>query len=306
MVKTLKLETKTKMQFSKDVLVAGIDGDVLVYRSAFAAQHALHTLLADDGTVIKQSQKKRELQELAKLSPATTTILTETILRDESVVKQSLLSVYKTILKNTNADKGIVYISGDSNFRESVAKTAPYKGHRTVGKPEYYDYAKELIYENFEVVTSDFCEADDLLSIALTSEYKRARQLRDKSQCKFICCTIDKDLTTVPGWHYNISTKVLKWINNLDASRFFYTQLLMGDNADNIKGIPGVGLKGATEALKNCTSVNQLEQVTIAKYKDYFGSIEWLDAFLENGRLLHMQRYEGELWTPLNTNITLE
>jgi DNA polymerase-1 len=288
---------------SKDKLIAGIDGDVLVYRSAFAGQHALHSLVLDDGTIIKQSQKKRELLELAALSPATVSVRTESVVKDEATVKRSLTNTYKTIMKFTNADKGIIYLSGKSNFRNEVATTVPYKGNRVSTKPVFYDYVKEEILKSYETVTSDFCEADDLLAIELTKEYEKAKQLKTKNKCNFICCTIDKDLLTVPGWHYNITSKTLKWVNNKDASKFFYTQMLVGDTADNIKGIYGIGYKSAEILFEDCKTPSAFEDITIQIYRKTYGDSEWRKHFLEAGRLLHMQRYDGQLWSPLNKNI---
>lgn len=290
---------------SKEPLIAGIDGDVLIYRSCFAAQYNMHTLKADDGTVIKQSQKKRELKEFQSLNPdANTCIDTAVVLRDEKTAIFSLKNTIKTILKNTEADSVIIYISGKSNFRIDIPnKAAKYKGNRGSEKPFFFSFIREYIINNYTHEISDYCEADDLLAINLTKAYKKALARNNTSKCRFICCSIDKDLTTVPGWHYNMTKKSLFWVNDFEACKFFYTQMLVGDVADNIKGIYGLGPASANMAFKDCKTPKDLEDCTIKEYKRNYNPTVWLERFLTTGRLLHMQRYANDLWKPLNKDI---
>lgn len=289
-------------EFSKeDEIVAGVDGDVLVYRSAYAAQYVLHSLMADDGTLIKQSQKKRELQEFADLDPlGSLAIVSEVIIRDVATVKRSLKSVMSAIIKNTNADRAKVYLSGESNFRTKVAKMKPYKGNRSADRPEFYEYARQYVLNHYDCEVSDFCEADDLLAMNLAVQYEKSKAVMNPRACNFICCTIDKDLRTVPGWHYNIAKKTLIWITNLQAARLFYTQMLMGDTADNIGGIYGIGAIGAADRLHKAKTPMELEKIVAKVYQVHYERGNWIEPFLETGRLLHMQRHPGELWVPIH------
>jgi len=103
---------------------------------------------------------------------------------------------------------------------------------------------------------------------------------------------VDKDFDTVPCWRYNFTKD--EWIKNTPESalRFFYEQVLTGDRVDNIGGIHGVGPKKAQKILGDATTEEELFQKCLDAYNgDY-------DRVVENGRLLHLQVREDELWEP--------
>jgi 5'-3' exonuclease len=77
----------------------------------------------------------------------------------------------------------------------------------------------------------------------MTSPYEQQSWVKD------IIVSIDKDFMQVPGWHYNFVKKVKKQVTPEEGLRFFYKQILMGDSADNIKGIHRVGEVTATKML---------------------------------------------------------
>jgi 5'-3' exonuclease len=72
--------------------------------------------------------------------------------------------------------------------------------------------------------------------------------------------------------------------------KFFYTQILTGDRADNIGGLHGVGPVKASKILQGCETENELWDAVV---KAYEGDVEHV---LENARLLWLRRYEGEIW----------
>lgn len=96
--------------------------------------------------------------------------------------------------------------------------------------------------------------------------------------------------------------------------KFFYSQLITGDNVDNYSGIPKKGMKAALEALEDCTSGRELYDVVHQMYADHYtiGSLSAvcrvpnyrggyakltaLQMMLEQGRLAHMQRFAGDIW----------
>ena len=67
-------------------------------------------------------------------------------------------------------------------------------------------------------------EADDALSIAACT-------------LGHGIATIDKDLDGCPGWHYNWAKENIYYVTEVEANRFFYTQMLTGDSTDNIPGL---------------------------------------------------------------------
>ena len=86
----------------------------------------------------------------------------------------------------------------------------------------------------------DHLEADDILGILGT---------RDPES---IIVTIDKDLKSVPGNHWNPDKKedgIVK-ISQDEADLFFLIQAIAGDSTDNYKGVPGVGMVKARRLLE--------------------------------------------------------
>ncbi len=57
--------------------------------------------------------------------------------------------------------------------------------------------------------------------------------------------SIDKDLDMIRGWHYNFIKDKKYFIDDQQAIKHFYTQILTGDRVDNIIGLRGIGPKKA-------------------------------------------------------------
>lgn len=279
--------------------VAGIDGDVLVYRAAFKAQYTLYTLrLTSTGEVLRQDSSCKSIKEWQELSPSDTYIEHEVFHRDKAIAIAAVDRLVSEIRENTKAKAVHVYLSGDSNFRVDAATIAPYKGNRVAEKPFHYDTVRTYLQYKYPCTISDYCEADDLLSIDLINHSE-----------DFILCTIDKDLDNTPGWHYNLNKKKTYYISDKEALLKFYTQMLTGDVTDNIKGLHGYGAAKAARTLQYTSYKDMsldtvhmnLETKTAEAYMQFFRykkTHDWMKSFLENGRLLHMQRYKDELWYP--------
>ena len=154
------------------------------------------------------------------------------------------------------------------------------------------------------VVVRDI-EADDAMAIEQTNQME-ARSGMERT----IICTRDKDLRQVPGWHYgwemgaqpSFGPELVDQEGNgleLNAKRnaikgtglpFFYAQVLWGDSADNIPGLPGCGAVRAYDLLSDCMyfGATMLDVVT-HEYTEHYGS-EWEERLLEQGRLCWMTR----------------
>ena len=106
-----------------------------------------------------------------------------------------------------------VFIGGSENFRKALDPN--YKANRVQPKPEHFHAVRELLLEEWEAKVSAGREVDDDIGIAANSET--------------IICTIDKDLRQVPGRHYNFVKDVVFEVDEQDAVRSFYSQMLTGD-----------------------------------------------------------------------------
>jgi DNA polymerase-1 len=66
---------------------------------------------------------------------------------------------------------------------------------------------------------------------------------------KVVICTIDKDLQTIPGHHYNFSKDLEFTVSEHQADLYHMSQTLTGDATDGYKGCPGMGAVGAKKLL---------------------------------------------------------
>jgi len=212
------------------------------------------------------------------------------------------------ILEAVDADGWQGFLTGPGNFRDEVATILPYKGHRKRSeRPYWYQGVYQYLqYERgAEVVTGR--EADDLI-VQLGHDNPDA-----------VMCSRDKDLMQAPGWHYmwkfhnskdseyidlpkrfwpslKKAEQLPIFVDTLHGFRFFCSQLVCGDSADNIPGLYRQGPRSAAidKLLKAQT---ELEAFIIVKdlYELYFGS--YWDMFMcENGRLLWLKRDEDDDW----------
>jgi 5'-3' exonuclease len=193
-------------------------------------------------------------------------------------------------LAETSADELSIFLSGDTNFRYSIL--FEYKANRTAPKPRHLSQLKEYLKEKYSAEVSVGCECDDLLGIA---------------QCKAeplstVICSLDKDLRMIPGNHYSweirgTSSLGKQWtrpselvtVDEFSGLKHFYSQLLIGDTSDNIKGCPGIGKVKAAKLLEHCTT----EQELFEAVRDAYDSEE---AMLANGQCLWIWRKENDIW----------
>lgn len=176
------------------------------------------------------------------------------------------------------------FITGSGNFRYDVAKTVPYKGNRKdMKRPKYLEELKEHLRKLGAIETQGI-EADDAVAILMT-----------ESPEKYVLVGVDKDLKQIEGHHYNPNKCERSYVDAKTASYNFWMQMLTGDRVDNIPGLAGIGPKKAEKILKDCLDYYQHEQAVWKAYQDKGHDIDY---FVEQGQLLWLQRYEGEVWQP--------
>ena len=179
-----------------------------------------------------------------------------------------------------------LYLTGKNNFRYEIAKTAPYKGNRVdKPRPKHLPALREYVKWAFGAVETDGQEADDAIAI-------RATEL-GVDECVIV--SIDKDFLQVPGWHYNFNKREKTWVTPEQGLRFFYSQVLTGDIADNVKGAPGIGPKKAEKILADAKTEYDLYQSCV----EVMGE----ERVLEDARLLWLRRYENQMWEPPNETV---
>lgn len=177
------------------------------------------------------------------------------------------------------------YISGSENFRFGIAKTHPYKGNREkLKRPKHLQALRDHIVKKWNAEISQGMEADDVVSIM---SYKHP---------KSIIAHIDKDLDQIPGSHYNYVKKVFYNVGKTEALRKLYTQSLVGDTVDNIKGVRGIGPKKAEKLLKDCFTEETLYNTVLSVYNNSMEN--GMERLHENMNLLYLLRSEDDEWRP--------
>lgn len=176
----------------------------------------------------------------------------------------------------------VVYITGKGNFRYSIAKSYEYKGNRKDGvKPIFLAAVRQHLVDKWGAVVSEGEEADDLIAIEAT-----------KNDYDVVVASIDKDMLQIPCVHFNFNKNEWKVVSEFEGTKFFYTQILTGDKADNIVGLYRVGPVKAGKILSGCSNEKELYEAVV---KAYEGDTERVT---ENARLLWLRREEGQLWQP--------
>jgi hypothetical protein len=139
--------------------------------------------------------------------------------------------------------------------RYNLAIIKEYQGNRVdKPKPRYLGIMREWLVKRYPGTLHQFCEADDGMSSAQYAAI--ARGDRNLS----IIASKDKDLNMVPGLHVDWTNGQITdtWNGENDfgevklvdtnsgkklkgyGHKFFWAQMLIGDTADNISGLPAV------------------------------------------------------------------
>jgi len=200
----------------------------------------------------------------------------------------------------------IVLLSGPGNFRDDLATVKGYKANRDESaKPYWYQQIRNYLTETWDAQVISGREADDECAI-----------LQYADNCDGVIASIDKDLEQVPGWHYDYKKKVFVYVTEDEGWIKFYSQVLSGDSVDNIPGCYQIGTSRAAGIIDAVYMEHGIDHAKIWEtiLKVYDDSLERYDrrcpyydlahekgveaVATEMARLVKMQEYEGQLWTP--------
>jgi DNA polymerase-1 len=193
-----------------------------------------------------------------------------------------------------------LFVTGPGNFRYQIYPE--YKGNRRAERPTHLGACKDYLCREHGAILSIGVEADDLIGIAA---YKHL-ELGDD----YTIVSIDKDLDMLEGLHYSPEIrregKVVKaprryHVSPIDAIRFFYYQLLVGDPTDNIKGARGIGKKKAPKILDGLLHEEQMWRAVSEHYSSE-------EEMILNAKCLWIHRKQDddvtERWKDYKTTIS--
>lgn len=174
------------------------------------------------------------------------------------------------------------YLTGAGNYRIEEAVTHPYKGNRTQPKPLHHQFLRDYLVREYDAIMVHGEEADDALGYNQTENT--------------VICSLDKDLDMIPGWHFNFVKWELYYVDEYEAIKNFWTQMLVGDVADNIKGIKNIGPKKAAKLFADKPTPEEMKCIVGLQYAIHEENPE--ERMTENGRLLWIKRNKNEpLWS---------
>jgi 5'-3' exonuclease len=187
----------------------------------------------------------------------------------------------------------LMAVQGKNNFRYNIFPE--YKAKRPNHRPgevsRFVPKLRELMVLEGLAIPSFQCEADDLIRIW-------AEECMAIGQ-DFIIITLDKDLQCIPGKHFVIHKNTVIDVSEQQARYNYYYQLIVGDQIDNIPGIPKVGPKKAEKILEGCTTEDDFQEAVVGAYVDKLGDM-WREYLLSNGKLIHLKRHVDDYFDLLD------
>lgn len=265
-----------------------VDGDILVYEIGFACVTGWKAMKGEDWDVQSSPPPFDYVAELLEN-------------RIADICGQVMATEPPTI-----------YLTGEGNFRESIAQKKGYKANRKdVPKPFHYANIRAYMQGRWDTIIIHGMEADDAMCI------EQCKHLGENRFYTTIICSRDKDLRQCPGMHFgwelgnqpqfgpelvsgygylklSKDKKTLKGV----GEKFFYAQLIMGDPTDNIPGIPKSGAIAAFKLLDGTQTSEEGFKAVVGAYRGFYGE-SWRAELLEQGQLLWMVRELDQEGNPI-------
>lgn len=224
--------------------------------------------------------------------------------RDDTDVDKARKTLHRRIdnfMRASGAERLVLGLTADDSnkgLRALIAVTQPYQGQRSGRKPKNWQYLRDYIGQGLAgpVKSVSDREADDL-----------GGYIAETYQDKAVLCSNDKDFRMLPGWHMTWAYPYSFVFVGPEDFRvehegkdyghyFFWYQMLAGDSADHIPGLPrhpahtrGVGPVAANKLLAGVQNDEQAFQAVRAAYQAHYGE-DWAAPFAEQASLLWIRR----------------
>lgn len=167
----------------------------------------------------------------------------------------------QSIIDGCGCSEYQLFVSGKGNFRYDIDPS--YKAHRPQKDPIHREACRKHLIDRWGAVECNGYEADDAVGCEQTEDT--------------IIVGIDKDLLMIPGKHYQwpiirggkeVRSELWHDITFDEGMRIFFEQSLVGDKADNIIGVRGIGKVGAFKILSECSTEEEMYQKCRELYDD--------------------------------------
>jgi len=260
-------------QEGESPLILLIDGDIVAHRVAAAGQKQRYTLASDPMKIFDSHKEavayvkgympdalppKEEVQkahiEVDDIENVLSTfdIMIEKI-QDACFAKYGENRPLRLYLVFTGCDE-------EQNFREAMYPE--YKANRHgVAKPAHLPAVIEYAKKHKRCLITQGYEADDMLGRAGHDALKKFG-----SDATVVFVSYDKDVKQLPGNHYNFVKEEHSVVSEIEGYRLFFKQMLIGDTADNVTGVKGIGEKTAAKLLDSVSDPEEMMEVVKREY----------------------------------------
>lgn len=188
---------------------------------------------------------------------------------DEAINRADQL--FYRILNTTQAGEYRGFLGSSENFRKILYPE--YKANRAkIQRPAWLDDVRHFLVEEWKAELCTGYESDDGIGIALNEDS--------------IICANDKDFRQLAGHHYNFVKDEFFDVDENEAQMAYWTQVLVGDSSDNVRGAKGIGPVKAGRILSGLSPEEMASVV-----RQYFDSTE---SFVLTCRLLRILRSKEE------------
>jgi len=167
--------------------------------------------------------------------------------------------------EQVNVDEVVFCNGSKNNFRKDISAT--YKLNRTQKRPEILPLLHDMVKLEYNSIYGDGVETDDVVATLWAEEVEK------NGIDSVVIMSLDKDYKQFPCWFYdyNYKKRELVKISEQEANENFYSQMIVGDSADNIKVCNGYGKVYAQKLFKDAKNKYSLMNRTYRLYKQVYG-----------------------------------
>lgn len=314
-----------------------VDGDWVAYKIASALEKKTIRVYDQQDTFVNEYKTRTKFKEDSKNYNISYRIEDCQTLPKKYKDTMSFLigKMVKDMLAKSNCEKILFALGGKENFRNELDLPQKYKGNRdSTIRPLALGEVRDFIAENYPTVFSENEEADDIIS-----KYQY-QSFVDKEK-HIVVATLDKDARGTPGTLFNPEEDTIVRIEGLgfvqriekvsssgkksyklygEGRKWFYSQLLTGDKADNYfpcdfykmsvgntSKSPLITDLKCFNMLDKCTTDKECWEVIMSQYKTWYAGIDhwlnwegekvegnWIDMLQVYVDVVHMRRFDND------------
>lgn len=225
-----------------------------------------------------------------------------------AVARKTFIDRFEHARFNSRASEATIHLSARDTDKGKRGLIATVKGYQDTrqgkSRPRNWLFLREYLESLPGILMSSHREADDSMAAAAYADPHNT-----------VTHSRDKDMRQFPGWHLTWVDHHMIWVEPgtyelvgpddlIYGHKWLWLQLLQGDTADNIPGLPqwlqpngktstrGCGDGSALKILAGTTCNQEAEQIVLAQYINYYGEKEYLDRFVEQMGLLWLRSRE--------------